>query len=268
MARAGSDLRSEYLRDGVTVARAVLDSTEVRTLREEIEKFVAAPHYLWKDQTRSADKSGKFLVGAFMWRWSDVVRNIALESTIPHLASDVLGGERVRLFYDQLFFKRAGTRTPTQWHQDLPFWPFTGDQIPSIWIAVTRVDRNGSAVVYRRASHVMGPMLRPVDAFETSSTKVEATPVDSSVAMDTDDLDLVSFELEPGDVVLHHPLVIHGAGANKSQSDRIGLSIRYLGPSVTWSARQGAMFVPGATGHLRDGDAVALEEVFPLVRST
>ena len=48
-----------------------------------------------------------------------------------------------------------------------------------------------------------------------------------------DDSDAVDLELQPGDVSIHHPTIVHGSNANKSDHWRVGLTLRYI-PTSTW----------------------------------
>jgi ectoine hydroxylase-related dioxygenase (phytanoyl-CoA dioxygenase family) len=41
--------------------------------------------------------------------------------------------------------------------------------------------------------------------------------------------------MQPGDCIVHHPLAVHGAGANASlEQRRVALSTRFFGGDATW----------------------------------
>ena len=44
--------------------------------------------------------------------------------------------------------------------------------------------------------------------------------------------DIVDVVLQPGDISIHHPNIVHGSNANLSQRRRCGLTIRYI-PTTT-----------------------------------
>ena len=47
-------------------------------------------------------------------------------------------------------------------------------------------------------------------------------------------------EVEPGDVIIHHPLTLHYSTGNASATGRRrGLALRYVGEDATWDARPG-----------------------------
>jgi len=53
---------------------------------------------------------------------------------------------------------------------------------------------------------------------------------------------VLSWDMQPGDVLCHHPLTVHGASGNASATQtRIGVSIRYLGAQVEWDPRPHTM---------------------------
>ena len=72
------------------------------------------------------------------------------------LGATLLEADKVSLFYDQAFIKEPGTREVTQWHQDMPFWPALGNDIISLWVALTPVTLEGSGVEYVAGSHKWG----------------------------------------------------------------------------------------------------------------
>lgn len=68
---------------------------------------------------------------------------------------------------------------------------------------------------------------------------------DFSLPENRTDQRILSWDMQPGDVLFHHPLVVHGAGGNGSQAQsRVGLSIRYIGADAQWAPREKAMPLP------------------------
>ena len=79
-------------------------------------------------------------------------------SPAAEIAARLMGVPDVRYFYDQLFIKEPGTQAPTDWHHGLPFWPFKGNHIASVWIALTPVNQENSGLVYVAGSHNWGTL--------------------------------------------------------------------------------------------------------------
>ena len=52
-----------------------------------------------------------------------------------------------------------------------------------------------------------------------------------------DESKAVDIELNPGDISIHNPFIIHGSNSNKSKEWRIGLTLRYI-PTSTFVNRK------------------------------
>ena len=51
---------------------------------------------------------------------------------------------------------------------------------------------------------------------------------------------ILTWEMAPGDVLIHHPLTLHYASGNASATGRRrGLALRYIGEDAMWDARPG-----------------------------
>ncbi len=76
--------------------------------------------------------------------------------------------------------------------------------------------------------------------------------------------DIISWDLEPGDVYVFHGLTVHGAGGNATiNRRRRGYTVRYTGDDIVYDTRS------GTNNHLRntalkDGDALDSEQ-YPVV---
>ena len=73
------------------------------------------------------------------------------------------------------------------------------------------------------------------------------------IAVEVDEREAVDMVLEPGEMSLHHVLMVHGSSANPSDDRRIGYAIRYIPTHVrqTRGPRDSATLVRGAdtVGH-------------------
>lgn len=76
--------------------------------------------------------------------------------------------------------------------------------------------------------------------------------------------DLVRFQVDPGDVVIHHFRTVHGAGGNRSSHPRRTPSLRYSGDDMRYWHRLGTPDQPYQHHALREGDTLD-SEAFPVV---
>ena len=79
-----------------------------------------------------------------------------------------------------------------------------------------------------------------------------------------DKYDIVSYEMNPGDLLAFHALVVHGSGGNHSKIlRRRGYSVRYTGDNVFYSTEKGS-HLSLRNPELNDGDQLKSEQ-YPIV---
>jgi ectoine hydroxylase-related dioxygenase (phytanoyl-CoA dioxygenase family) len=257
---------ARFREDGAICIRNVLDREWCGRMNAAVERLLLQPGKRAREATKAGDP-GRFHMNVFMWRWDPDFREFALHSPLPEVAAALLGGGSVSLFYDQAFIKEPGTRSATDWHQDLPFWPAVGNDIISLWVALTPVTVEGSGVEYVAGSHKWGKFYRAVtpdkDA-KFSNAELEECP-DFSQFKGDPGYRFLSWECDAGDVICHHPLAVHGASGNASSTRRAAISVRYAGSDARWDPRPNVMKIEGEPEKvLRAGDPLVLDGVFPV----
>ena len=258
--------RRTYQEDGVVCLRGKFDADWCRRMYE------ASIHYMESGQGRQRivdrpDETGKFYSNVFMCGSDEDFLAFRNESPAAEIAAALMGADEVRFWYDQLFIKEPTTVAPTQWHHDLPFWPFLGNDVISIWLALTPVTKESSGLQYLAGSHRWGKFYRPVTPDEDpafANPDLEPCPNFSEREGDPN-LRFLSWDMEPGDCLCHHPLTVHGAGPNKSQSQRrVGLSIRFFGPDAVYDPKPYTVKLP-AEPACKPGEYPADDRLFPVI---
>lgn len=207
--------RQDYERDGVVCLRAVVDEPTVSELMAAVAEVQESPKERFSDMREEA--GGRFFIANYMARYNRTFRRAATSSVLPAVAKALTGATTVRFFYDQLFAKDAGTSAATPWHHDETFWPITGEQTVSLWVALTPVDAESGYLEYIAGSHRWGHLFKPVRPGEQ-----RAASEDDQLHLppDLDDPAVRSRErvlhwnMAPGDVLCHHPLVVHGTAVS------------------------------------------------------
>jgi len=255
-----------YRADGVVCLRSIVDPGTIDNLVHAVGQFRANPVGRF-GALRSAG-GGEFFIANYLAESSTVIRDFVLNGPLPPLAKALTGASRVRFFYDQLFAKDPGSESPTPWHNDEPFWPITGAQTISMWVALAPVNESSGGLEYVRGSHLWNKRFRPqrpgTAALPEKEDGMEPAPDFDDPGL-RDAHSMLRWDMEPGDVLCHHPLVLHGAAGNSGTSlSRIGLSVRYFGDDAVWNPGEYSMPLS------RDPDVVigqypGDDEVFPLV---
>jgi ectoine hydroxylase-related dioxygenase (phytanoyl-CoA dioxygenase family) len=248
--------------EGAVCMRGLLDDEWIAYLRDAVEHAMAHPSSYARDLATEGSRRGSFFTDVFVWKHHERFLRFIRDSPIAEVAAALMGSRAVRLYNDHLLVKEPGTDAPTQWHQDQPYFRIAGAQACSVWIGLDPVRRASGAMSFVAGSHRWNRMFRPVglstgkvydaDEFDGEAPDVDADPVTYRT---------VCYEMEPGDVTIHHVLTLHGAQGNSSATTRRrGYSVRLAGDDITWLNRK---FSPtGIDGGLKDGDALR-GELFP-----
>lgn len=218
-----------FERDGAFVVRNVLPPERIARMQSAIDDVLKsgdAPH-----QERSAPGSGRFYNGFFNWLRNDEFRDLILTSELGALAARFLRASRVNFFYDQLMVKEAETPAPTPWHQDMAYFPVRGGKVLSIWTPFDVISQSNGPMVYIRGSHRWPEKdVRP----ENLRGRTSHLPVPGEPATE---FDFMTWNMEPGDCLIHDGYVVHASPANNSRDRRRALATRWADQDVRFDPR-------------------------------
>lgn len=108
-------------------------------------------------------------------------------------------------------------------HQDLYYFPLRpADRIVATWTAMEPCDSENGCLYVAPKSHALGTMFSHGYPSEGVYNKFyhgihKLPPM----------VNWVNLEMQPGDTVFFHPLLVHGSGINKSQRTRRAISCHY-----------------------------------------
>ncbi len=98
-------------------------------------------------------------------------------------------------------------------------------EVVTIWFAGSATNRSNGCVRYVPGSHRIGPQKHIVN----KDDRYILNSVDPGALNEASAVDAL---LEPGDISVHHPLILHGSERNLSEHWRRGGSIQYM-PATT-----------------------------------
>lgn len=266
-----------FWRDGALCVRGLF-ADWVEPMRAAIEEALDEPGPLAQNPARrnysatDHERSRSFYIEQGLWSRHAAFRAFAFDSPAAAIAERLLHGAPINLFFDQLFVKEPESpeqRTP--WHQDQAYWPIRGRDVVSVWVTFDRVTRQTGALRYVRGSHLWPERFGPIDFGPEARTlaDIEGAPM-PNIDAEPERYEILSWDLEPGDCLIHHGMTVHGSEGNASQgSRRRALSVRFTGPDVRWHARSGILErIPPMTTlplTLQDGDPLTCD-AFPIAR--
>ena len=254
-----------YVQDGAVILRGVLGPAEVQRLAEGIEHNLANLSPL-AGVASQPDDPGRFVEDFCTWQDNPAYREILFHSALPHVAAQLMQSNTVRLYHDHLLVKEPGTRQPTPWHQDQPYYNVSGRQNVSFWIPVDPVPL-ASTLRLVAGSHTgtwyMPRSFRDQQAkWFPDGTLAELPDIDADPARHRQ----LTWAMEPGDVLAFHMLSLHASSGVGPTARRRVFSARYLGDDARHAPRRWRTSPPfvGLVDRLADG-AVMDDALFPLV---
>jgi ectoine hydroxylase-related dioxygenase (phytanoyl-CoA dioxygenase family) len=224
----------DFQRDGAVCLRGVLNPERVALLRAGVEANIAAPSPRAKIASQP-DDPGRFIEDFCNWSANPAYREVIFGSPLGELAAELMGSGAARLYHDHMLTKEAGTRAPTPWHQDQPYYNVEGRQNVSFWIPVDPVSQ-ASTLQFVAGSH-LGPWLMPRTFMDAQARWFpEGSLADlPDIEADRAAWPILGWALEPGDLVAFHMLTLHSsAGADRR---RRVFSVRFLGDDATHAPR-------------------------------
>ncbi len=256
---------SQFESDGAICVRGAVAADVVRALLANIDDLIASDDDRW-----TTNRVGGFS-DRHLWPSCPWMRNFCLDSELPKIAAQLMRSNSARLFFDHLFIRDAGTRQTTPWHQDQPYWPFQGEQIASVWLALSPCTYRSSALRFVKGSHRWGKIFAPIPFGEESGSaqflggNSAAEPMPDFDA-NPSEFEILTWDMQPGDALVFGATIVHGAKQNDDATTRrAALSIRYVGDDARWDPRPGTdPIVKAEQTTLKPGEYPADEQWFPL----
>jgi ectoine hydroxylase-related dioxygenase (phytanoyl-CoA dioxygenase family) len=259
------DIVTQFQRDGAVCIRQLFRPHEIEELRAGIELNLAAPSPRAKIAS-GANDPGRFVEDFCNWRENPHYRRFIFDTALAPTAGRLMQSTTARLYHDHMLTKEPGTRQPTPWHQDQPYYNVEGRQNVSFWIPVDPVSR-ASTLEFVAGSH-LGPWLMPRSFMDSQARWFpEGSLADlPDIEANRRGFPIIGWELEPGDLVCFHMLTLHAAQGVDGRHRRRVFSVRFLGDDIThaprrWKTSPG---FPGLAEELPAGAAMS-HPLFPVL---
>lgn len=156
----------------------------------------------------------------------DFLADIVNHEVIVDAARSLVGDDIV-LWSTVLFIKEPDTSAYVSWHQDATYMGLEPDNFVTAWLALTPSTEHTGCVSVVEGSHHEG-RAEHTDLFEPDNILTRGQTIG-----DVDPSAMSNLVLEPGQMSLHHPWLIHGSLPNRSKQRRIGLAMQaFMGGDV------------------------------------
>ena len=215
-------IQKDYNQHGYCIIREVIDPK----LAMEIIK-----HVKWLEKRNPNTRPEAFHHNLLIK--DPFIHHILENNKILDIVETIIG-PNIALFGAHYIAKKPIDGMPVGWHQDGSYWPLEPMNVLSVWLAGTLSTKNNGCMRLIPGTHNKR-LLKPSEMLKMDLSKfVLDLAIDPK---DIDDSNAVDIELNPGDISIHNPFIIHGSNSNTSEEWRIGLTLRYI-PTSTFVNRE------------------------------
>jgi ectoine hydroxylase-related dioxygenase (phytanoyl-CoA dioxygenase family) len=230
--RADSDPAyiSDFRRDGYAIVRGLFS-------RQEIKEIAAATDQLYAEGVAhgrsfrhgnlfynvAADESGEPLVRMVQWPsyHQQLLNAVRLDGRLAAIVEPLLG-PNLKQIINQVHWKAPGSLGDFAWHQDSrsrrPAWAYRNlaDSYIQTGLAIDPHNPESGGMRFIPQSHARG------DLGMDCSRKALGTPLEDETleAIGFSAADAIDLTLEPGDLALWSPYLVHGSGHNRAAHRR------------------------------------------------
>ena len=218
-----------YKDHGFVAPIDVLSLQEATKIKEEIE-FIEKK---WPNELIGLGRNNVHYI-------SPVFDQVCHNSKILDAVESIIG-EDILVGGTTLFIKDPDKKGFVSWHQDAKYIGFEPYNWVTAWLAITDVNEENGCMRMWSGSH-KEKIKDHKDTYDknnllTRGQTVQNVPIEKT----TPNI------LKAGQLSLHHPMIVHGSGPNKSNQRRIGFVIQsYIGTNVDQVL--GKIFVQQARG--------------------
>ncbi|WP_127114430.1 phytanoyl-CoA dioxygenase family protein [Shimia sediminis] len=249
-----------FQRDGVVFIKGLF-ADHVDALRAGVAHNMEHPGPFASENFKEGE-SGRFFDDYCNWQDIPEFREVIANSPAAEVAADLMQSQSVQVFHDHVLVKEPGTSLATPWHTDGPYYFVEGKQTISFWSPLDPVKEATLRMV--AGSHRWE---KPVLPMRWVSEESYFPNVDDYMPVpdpDAEGMNVLEWEMEPGDAVAFNYDILHGARGNTSDTRRRAFSLRLVGDDARYVERPGRTSPPFPDHDMHPGQRLR-EDWFPVI---
>ena len=239
----------DFATDGVVCLRQVINPDWIERLTAGLARNVADPSP--RGRVWNKDEHGRVtFYDSQVWQQVPEYRDFVEQSPMAEIAGRVMNVDAVNFFFDAIFTRSTGSQFRTPFHQDEPYWSVEGFNTCSAWMPLVPVEKR-SALEFVKGSHAWNVRYAQTNFGALTGDERDQVTYDHvdddlepfpDIEGNRDDYEILSWDMEPGDVAIFNARMIHG-GSGLLREDR-GLKVfntQWLGDDVRINFRPEGM---------------------------
>ena len=208
------NLKSEFNKNGFCISKNLFTKKEILNLDKKLEEFldIKSKNLKKRDINRASNNSVNTMHD--IDKHENYFLKFAKKRKILNLSKLLLNSEP-EFRKCEMFAKPAkvGMRSPM--HQDNFLWAVKNNNGLTFWVALDKCDKTNGGLSYYNGSHKYGLL-----DHESSFAPGTSQKIKNNILKKIKNCKLITPKLNPGDVLIHHCLMVHGSNENKSKRNR------------------------------------------------
>ena len=248
-----SDLRRRLREDGAIHVPRALDENTMKLARDAYQWSLCHPSKNSAQFQGTPEAPSKFYQDLLNPNVLTGYQRLLEESCAPDVVAELWDSPDVWFMYEQVFLKEGGESRRTPWHQDSSYLPIAGEKIAVMWITFEPAAKQDSLEFVRgshRATLYDGSRFDPNDDTAPIYGTLPRLP---NIEADRSKWNILSWAVEPGDVLIFHPAMLHGGAPTHAGRRRSTLSLRFFGENAIYSPLPGSQRVGDSDDPRRPG---------------
>nr|WP_170951210.1 phytanoyl-CoA dioxygenase family protein [Synechococcus sp. UW106] len=202
------------MRDGFVSPIDLFSTIEIEKINNEIKRLSATK----TGKLSSISRINTHLLSHIFW---DLVHDNRILDIVEKLI-----GSNIYCIGSSIIDKLPDSQSFVACHQDATFWGLSKPIGATVWIALTAANKQNGGMYFVKHSH-----LNQLPHFDTKNEHNMLGARESVIKLPAESEKTYS-DLKPGQISIHHPLVLHGSPNNLSSESRLAFVIRYIPSSV------------------------------------
>ena len=217
-----NEIRKSFKVNGYVTLKNFFQKEQIKFVKKSLFNFLNKKKRNLKKRELHLAKNSDLINSVHHLKWP-YINKFKKNSKIIKIVQKLLD-EKTKSFGAEVFAKPAKVGMEVPIHQDNFYWNLNNAKGLTVWIALDKCTKKNGALFYFEKSQKAGLLMH----------KPSYAPGSSQVLKDKKILKKfrkVTPELDVGDVLIHHCLIVHGSKKNTSRKDRAGLTMRYISRS-------------------------------------
>jgi len=216
---------NKFHKNGFVVVRSVLDSNFLHSLVLDVDHRIKSDSFLNQKRDIHFMKSGELSSAHNLLEYVPQYKKLQYHPCLRKIAEKIYGGLRDLEFNSSYFAKPAKIGLATKAHQDNAFFCMQPPDIATFWLPIDVANKANGALYYFPKSDSLGNLQHYPQGNLGASMCID----NDTLSLVEDRFEKIYIDLNPGDVVIHNALIVHGSDANESDKSRRAFNFSVAG---------------------------------------